>query len=52
LLLGKAIAQPVHNKVAQDVSQKYGKVPALAVIIVGVKEDSQTYVRMKRKACA
>jgi 5,10-methylene-tetrahydrofolate dehydrogenase/methenyl tetrahydrofolate cyclohydrolase len=52
LLLGKAIAQPIHNKVAQDVSQKYGKVPTLAVIIVGVKEYSQTYVRMKRKSCA
>jgi 5,10-methylene-tetrahydrofolate dehydrogenase/methenyl tetrahydrofolate cyclohydrolase len=26
-------------------------VPGLAVIIVGVKEDSQTYVCMKRKAC-
>jgi 5,10-methylene-tetrahydrofolate dehydrogenase/methenyl tetrahydrofolate cyclohydrolase len=52
LLLGKAIAQPIHNKVAQDVSQKYVKVPTLAVIIVGVKEYSQTYVRMKRTACA
>ena len=52
MLLGKAIAQPIHNKVAQDVSQKYGKVPTLAFIIVGVKEYSQTYVHMKRKACA
>lgn len=52
---GKAIAQSIHNEVAQDVSylsQKYGKVPGLAVVIVGVKKDSQTYVRMKRKACA
>jgi hypothetical protein len=48
---GKAIAQSIHNEVAQDVSQKYGKVPTLDVIIMGVKEDSQTYVRMKRKAC-
>ena len=52
MLLGKAIAQPIHNKVAQDVSQKYGTMPALVVIIVGVKEYSQTYVCMKRKACA
>jgi 5,10-methylene-tetrahydrofolate dehydrogenase/methenyl tetrahydrofolate cyclohydrolase len=51
-LLGKAIAQPIHNKVAHDVSQKYGKVHALAIIILGVKEYFQTYVRMKRKACA
>ena len=52
MLLGKFIAQPIHNKVTQDVSHKYGKVPTLAFIIVGVKEYSQTYVCMKRKACA
>jgi 5,10-methylene-tetrahydrofolate dehydrogenase/methenyl tetrahydrofolate cyclohydrolase len=28
------------------------KVPGLAVVIVGERKDSQTYVRMKRKACA
>jgi 5,10-methylene-tetrahydrofolate dehydrogenase/methenyl tetrahydrofolate cyclohydrolase len=26
-------------------------VPGLAVVIVGERKDSQTYVRMKRKAC-
>ena len=30
---------------------KTGKVPGLAVVIVGERKDSQTYVRMKRKAC-
>jgi 5,10-methylene-tetrahydrofolate dehydrogenase/methenyl tetrahydrofolate cyclohydrolase len=27
-------------------------VPGLAVVIVGSRKDSQTYVNMKRKACA
>jgi hypothetical protein len=27
-------------------------VPGLAVVIVGSRKDSQTYVQMKRKACA
>jgi hypothetical protein len=27
-------------------------VPGLAVVIVGERKDSQTYVRMKRRACA
>lgn len=27
------------------------QVPGLAVIIVGARKDSQTYVRMKKKAC-
>lgn len=28
------------------------QVPGLAVVIVGARKDSQTYVTMKRKACA
>jgi 5,10-methylene-tetrahydrofolate dehydrogenase/methenyl tetrahydrofolate cyclohydrolase len=27
------------------------QVPGLAVVIVGERKDSQTYVRMKKKAC-
>jgi len=30
----------------------YGQVPGLAVVIVGNRKDSQSYVNMKRKACA
>jgi 5,10-methylene-tetrahydrofolate dehydrogenase/methenyl tetrahydrofolate cyclohydrolase len=33
-------------------SQNLPQVPGLAVVIVGERKDSQTYVRMKRKACA
>lgn len=33
-------------------SSAHGLVPGLAVVIVGSRKDSQTYVNMKRKACA
>ncbi|OWM78051.1 hypothetical protein CDL15_Pgr018620 [Punica granatum] len=52
---GKAIAQTIRSEIAaevRDLSQKYGKVPGLAVVIVGTRKDSQSYVNMKRKACA
>ncbi|GMY16886.1 bifunctional protein FolD 2-like [Fagus crenata] len=52
---GKAIAQTIRNEIAAEVhnlSQKHGKVPGLAVVIVGTRKDSQSYVSMKRKACA
>ncbi|CAB4262810.1 unnamed protein product [Prunus armeniaca] len=45
----------IRNEIAEEVrhlSQKYGKVPGLAVVIVGNRKDSQSYVSMKRKACA
>lgn len=52
---GKAIAQTIRSEIAAEVHQlslKYGKVPGLAVVIVGNRKDSQSYVSMKRKACA
>ncbi|XP_062145207.1 bifunctional protein FolD 2-like [Alnus glutinosa] len=52
---GKAIAQTIRNEIAAEVhhlSQKFNKVPGLAVVIVGNRKDSQSYVGMKRKACA
>lgn len=52
---GKAIAQTIRSEIATEVrllSEKYGKVPGLAVVIVGNRKDSQSYVNMKRKACA
>ncbi|KAM7274979.1 hypothetical protein ACFE04_016845 [Oxalis oulophora] len=52
---GKAIAQTIRSEIAQEVQQlsdKYSKVPGLAVVIVGNRKDSQSYVNMKRKACA
>lgn len=52
---GKAIADDIkmeiHAKV-QQYKQDTGKVPGLAVILVGNRRDSQAYVTMKKKACA
>ncbi|KAJ7551498.1 hypothetical protein O6H91_06G018000 [Diphasiastrum complanatum] len=52
---GKAIAQSIQRELKEEIEQitaAYGRVPGLAVVIVGERKDSQTYVRMKRKACA
>ncbi|XP_076892260.1 bifunctional protein FolD 2-like [Bidens hawaiensis] len=52
---GKLIAQTIRSEITSEVSilvEKYGKAPGLAVVIVGTKKDSQSYVSMKRKACA
>ncbi|XP_054802231.1 bifunctional protein FolD 2 isoform X1 [Prosopis cineraria] len=52
---GKAVAQAIRSEISGEVrllSQKYGQVPGLAVVIVGNRKDSQSYVSMKRKACA
>ena len=51
---GKAIAATIREEIKVEVAElkaKYGKAPGLAVVIVGNRPDSQTYVRMKRKAC-
>lgn len=51
---GKSIAADIREEIKTEVSAlkaKYGKVPGLAVVIVGSRPDSATYVRMKRKAC-
>ena len=51
---GKAIAAAIRGEIRDEVADlkaKYGKVPGLAVVIVGSRPDSATYVRMKRKAC-
>ncbi|KZV21545.1 bifunctional protein FolD 2 [Dorcoceras hygrometricum] len=52
---GKVIAQTIRSEISAEVSrlsQTYGKVPGLAVVIVGRRKDSQSYVNMKRKTCA
>jgi len=47
---GKAIAATIREEIKSEVSTMKTK-PGLAVVIVGERKDSQTYVRMKRKAC-
>ncbi|RZC52514.1 hypothetical protein C5167_020940 [Papaver somniferum] len=51
---GKAIAQTIRSEITTEVkllSEKYGMVPGLAVVLVGSRKDSQSYVNLKRKAC-
>jgi len=51
---GKAIAETITKEIAAeltDLKAKTGKAPGLAVVIVGSRGDSQTYVNMKKKKC-
>ncbi|KAG0622908.1 hypothetical protein M758_3G133100 [Ceratodon purpureus] len=51
---GKAIAQEIKDEIAEEVEKMriaVGKVPGLAVVLVGSRKDSETYVRSKQKAC-
>jgi 5,10-methylene-tetrahydrofolate dehydrogenase/methenyl tetrahydrofolate cyclohydrolase len=52
---GKAIAATIRGEITAEVEAmkaQYDKVPGLATVLVGERRDSQTYVRMKKKACA
>lgn len=52
---GKAIAAEIRQQVADEVArikEEAGLVPGLATVLVGDNPASQTYVRMKQKACA
>ncbi|ONK82100.1 uncharacterized protein A4U43_C01F36110 [Asparagus officinalis] len=51
---GKSIAQDIRTVVAEEVRKMNNaikKVPGLAVVLVGQRRDSQSYVRFKTKAC-
>ncbi len=55
LIDGKAVADRLHHQTAQAVEKmvaEHGIRPGLAAVLVGENPASQTYVRMKRKACA
>ncbi len=55
LIDGKAVADRLHHQTAQAVEKmvaQHGTRPGLAAVLVGENPASQTYVRMKRKACA
>ncbi|MFA6759807.1 MAG: bifunctional methylenetetrahydrofolate dehydrogenase/methenyltetrahydrofolate cyclohydrolase FolD [Sulfuricurvum sp.] len=54
ILDGKALAKKIESKVANEAKEfkaKYGKVPGLAVVLVGSDPASAAYVGMKKKAC-
>ncbi|GKU96889.1 hypothetical protein SLEP1_g10071 [Rubroshorea leprosula] len=51
---GKSVAKQIREEIAAEVSRmkdEIGVVPGLAVILVGDRKDSATYVRNKKKAC-
>ncbi|XP_020596638.1 bifunctional protein FolD 4, chloroplastic-like isoform X2 [Phalaenopsis equestris] len=54
LLDGKSVAKKIRDEIAIEIDkikETTGIVPGLAVILVGSRKDSQTYVRNKKKAC-
>jgi 5,10-methylene-tetrahydrofolate dehydrogenase/methenyl tetrahydrofolate cyclohydrolase len=55
LIDGKAIAAAIRAEIkaeVEDMRSRHGRAPGLATVLVGERKDSQTYVRMKKKACA
>lgn len=51
---GKSVAKQIREEISAEVSKMKdatGVVPGLAVILVGDRKDSATYVRNKKKAC-
>lgn len=54
LIDGKAIAATIRGEIRESVTAmktEFGKVPGLATVLVGARKDSETYVRMKKRAC-
>src|SRR5690554_3652674 len=54
ILDGKALAKKIRDEIALEVNRlqdEEGIVPGLAVVIVGDDPASQSYVRMKERAC-
>mmetsp|Transcript_13367 Transcript_13367/g.21201 ORF Transcript_13367/g.21201 Transcript_13367/m.21201 type:complete len:381 (+) Transcript_13367:14-1156(+) len=54
LIDGKAIAADIRSELATKVNELKeagGPTPGLAVVLIGERRDSATYVRMKKKAC-
>jgi 5,10-methylene-tetrahydrofolate dehydrogenase/methenyl tetrahydrofolate cyclohydrolase len=51
---GKMVAKQIRDEITAEVlkmKEAIGVVPGLAVILVGDRKDSATYVRNKKKAC-
>mmetsp|Transcript_10025 Transcript_10025/g.22330 ORF Transcript_10025/g.22330 Transcript_10025/m.22330 type:complete len:312 (+) Transcript_10025:368-1303(+) len=52
---GKSIAADIRAEIkarVTTITEKGDPIPGLAVVLVGERRDSQTYVNMKKKACA
>ena len=56
LIDGKQIAQEIRQEIKEKVERMKtianGNTPGLAVVLVGERKDSQSYVRSKKKMCA
>ena len=53
LIDGKAIAATIREEIRSEVEamrSQHGQVPGLATVLVGARKDSQTYVRMSKRA--
>lgn len=51
---GKSVAKQIRDELTAEITRMkdaIGVVPGLAVILVGDRKDSATYVRSKKKAC-
>lgn len=51
---GKKVAKDIRDEIKAEICRmkdSIGVVPGLAVILVGERKDSATYVRNKKKAC-
>ena len=51
---GKKVAEAIHAECLAETKkmlEETGKAPGLAVILVGERKDSQTYVRSKKRMC-
>jgi len=54
LIRGKAIANQIQDELKVEVAEfkaSTGVDPSLAVVLVGARADSATYVRNKKKSC-
>jgi 5,10-methylene-tetrahydrofolate dehydrogenase/methenyl tetrahydrofolate cyclohydrolase len=54
LIDGKQIAASIREEIKAEVEEmkaRTGRVPGLATVLVGTRKDSQSYVKMKKKAC-
>ena len=53
LISGKEISNIINDELVEEIQllSKQDIIPGLAVVLVGDRKDSQTYVNMKRKRC-
>ena len=53
LIDGKSVAAQIRQEVAEEVAKRkaQGRIPGLAVVLVGENPASKVYVNMKKKAC-